>query len=198
MSERINTPEFHDSAELHVKGRATYVDDIPVPSSCLHILLGLSKIASGEISKMDLQDVKDSPGIVDVISAKDIPGKNDSSPIFGDDPIFAENEVLYNGQVIFGVIAESLESAKLAIKKTKIEYLEKLPVVTLEQAKLEKTLLCVPKMLSQGDFATSIKHSTYLVEGKISIGGQEHFYLEGQAALALPKEGEDIQIYVSS
>ena len=148
MAERINTPEFHDSAELHVKGRATYVDDIPVPSTCLHILLGLSKIASGEISKMDLQGVRDSPGIMDVITAKDIPGKNDSSPIFGDDPIFAENEVFYDGQVIFGVIAETLESAKVAIKKAKIEYLEKPPIITLEQAKLEKTLLCAPKTLS--------------------------------------------------
>ena len=198
MAEQINTPEFHDSAKLHVTGRATYVDDMAVPSSCLHILLGLSNIAYGEIAKMALQDVKNSSGIVDVISAKDIPGKNDSSPIFGDDPIFAENEVLYNGQVIFAVIAESLESAKAAIKKAKIEYLEKPPIITLEQAKLEKTLLCAPKTMSQGDFTTSIKHSTHIVEGEISIGGQEHFYLEGQAALALPKEGRDIQIYVSS
>ena len=198
MTEQVNNTGVHDSARLHVTGSATYVDDIPVPSSCLHILLGLSKIANGEITRKDLQEVKEAPGVIEVISAEDIPGKNDASPIFGDDPIFAEKEVLYNGQVIFGVIAQTVECAKSAIKNAKIEYLEKPPIITLEQARVENTLICAPKTLSRGDFSASIKHSAHIVEGEISIGGQEHFYLEGQAALAIPKESSDIQIYVSS
>ena len=81
MSKSTFNEDFHDSAKLHVTGRAIYVDDIPVPSNCLHILLGMSRIANGKIMEMELNDVKKMPGIIDVITAKDIPGKNDASPI---------------------------------------------------------------------------------------------------------------------
>ena len=198
MSKSPVSEDFHDSAKLHVTGRAIYVDDIPVPSNCLHILLGMSRIANGKIMEMELNDVKKMPGIIDVITAKDIPGKNDASPIFGDDPIFAESEVIYNGQVIFAVIAESLEHAKVAIKEAKIVYSESPPIITLAQARHKETLLCPPKIVSRGDFASSINHSDHIIEGEIVIGGQEHFYLEGQAALAVPKENKDFQIFVSS
>ncbi len=190
--------EFHDSAKLHVTGRAVYVDDIPVPSNCLHILLGLSTIANGKITKMELDEVKKIPGIIDAITADDIKGVNDASPIFGDDPIFAEGDVYYNGQVIFGVIAESLEVAKIAIKKAKITYSEIPPIITLDQARNEKSLLCPPKEVLRGNFAAAIENCAHFIDGEISIGGQEHFYLEGQVALAVPRENREIQIFVSS
>lgn len=198
MSKSSPKHEFHDSAMLHVTGRAIYVDDISVPSNCLHILLGLSRIANGKITTMELDEVKKMPGIIDVITAKDIPGINDASPIFGDDPIFAEGNVFYNGQVIFGVIAETIELAKKAIKKADVTYLENPPIITLKQARQNKSLLCPPKVVSQGDFASAVNHCDHIIDGEISIGGQEHFYLEGQVALAMPKENNDIQIFVSS
>ena len=198
MSKSSLKYEFHDSAKLHVTGRAIYVDDIPVPSNCLHLLLGLSRIANGKITKMEFDEVKKMPGIIDVITAKDIPGINDASPIFGDDPIFAEGDVFYNGQVIFGVIAETMEWAKKAIKKAEVAYLENPPIITLKQARQNKSLLCPPKVVSQGDFVSAVNHCDHIIEGEISIGGQEHFYLEGQVALAIPKENNDIQIFVSS
>src|SRR5262249_31240765 len=111
----------HDSAEKHVSGRALYVDDMPEPLGLLHVQFGLSDRARAKIRKLDLDAVRTAPGVVAVFMAQDIPGKNDVSPIAGDDPLFADREVLYHGQALFAVAAETRTAARAALKLAKIE-----------------------------------------------------------------------------
>ena len=104
----------HDSAHLHVSGRAIYADDIRLPSGALHAALGMSTIAHGRIKSMDLSAVRAAPGVVCVITAVDIPGHNSYGPILDDDPIFPEALVQFAGQPIVAVAATSTEAARRA------------------------------------------------------------------------------------
>ncbi|MEL6795132.1 MAG: xanthine dehydrogenase molybdopterin binding subunit, partial [Pseudomonadota bacterium] len=107
----------HDSAEKHVTGRAEYADDIAEPAGALHAALGLSTCVHGAIRAMDLNAVEASPGVVAVLTANDIPGANDVSPTgLNDDPIFADGEVLFHGQPVFAVIAETRDQARRAVR----------------------------------------------------------------------------------
>ena len=102
-----NDPVRHDSAHKHVTGAADYADDIPLPEGTLHAYLGLSEVAHGEITGMDLDAVRAAPGVIMVMTAEDIPGHNDVSPVSrDDDPIFAEGKVEFWGQPIFAVVAD--------------------------------------------------------------------------------------------
>jgi xanthine dehydrogenase large subunit len=118
---------IHDSAIKHVTGRAEYTDDLTEPSGTLHAALGLSTVAHGRIVSMDLDPVRAAPGVVDVLTAADVPGPNDISPTGKrDDPIFATREVLFHGQPIFAVVAKSRDQARRAARLARIEY-EALP-----------------------------------------------------------------------
>ncbi|HRD28357.1 MAG TPA: xanthine dehydrogenase molybdopterin binding subunit, partial [Caulobacter sp.] len=116
----------HDSAERHVSGRALYIDDIPEPRDLLHVALGMSARAHARIVSLDLTPVRAAPGVVDVVCAQDIPGTNDVSPVAGDDPLFADGEVLYVGQSLFAVAAETVDQARAAARLAVVTY-EDLP-----------------------------------------------------------------------
>ena len=90
----------HDSAHKHVNGDAIYIDDIPETRGTLLVYVAQSPKAHARIVSMDLSRVRAAPGVACVLCAEDIPGENDVSPIFGDDPVFAEEEVVYAGQSI--------------------------------------------------------------------------------------------------
>ena len=114
---------IHDSAIKHVTGRADYTDDLAEPHGLLHAYLGLSQCAHGLITGMDFSETLASPGVVGVLTAEDIPGVNDVSPNGkNDDPIFAEREVLFWGQPVFAVIAETRDQARRAAHKARITY----------------------------------------------------------------------------
>ena len=127
---------FHqDSSFRQVTGSAAYIDDIPLPKNCLHGALVLSDIASGTITSMDLREVRKLDFSCHVITAKDIPGKNDIAPIFSDEPILADKNVTYIGQPIALVLASTMEKARLAARKVKIKIKEKKnPILNLETA----------------------------------------------------------------
>ncbi len=119
----------HDSAIKHVTGRAEYADDIPEPVGTLHAYLGLSERAHARVRGIDLSAVRAAPGVVDVLTAKDIPGENDVSPTgLNDEPIFAVDKVEFWGQPMFAVIAETRDAARRAAKLVKVDY-EDLPHV---------------------------------------------------------------------
>ncbi|MGR3387846.1 MAG: xanthine dehydrogenase molybdopterin binding subunit, partial [Paracoccus sp. (in: a-proteobacteria)] len=117
----------HDSAIKHVTGRADYTDDLPEPQGLIHAYLGLSECAHGRITGMDFTDTLAHPGVLGVLTAADLPGVNDVSPNGKhDDPVFAQDHVLFWGQPVFAVIAESRDQARRAAQKAQIEY-EALP-----------------------------------------------------------------------
>ena len=186
----IAQPLPHDSAELHVTGRARYVDDLPVPQGTLHLAFGLSTVAHGEIRSMDLSAVRAAPGVVLVMTAADLPFANDVSPSVHDEPLLASGTVHHVGQTIFMVVAESHLAARRAARLGKVAYQELPSILTIDQALAANSRFeAGPVIWSKGDAAAAIAAAPRMIDGSFEIGGQEHFYLEGQAALALPQEG---------
>jgi xanthine dehydrogenase large subunit len=194
----VGAARRHDSGPKHVSGEAVYIDDIPEPPGLLHIHIAQSRKAHATIMRMDLAKVRTAPGVVAVITAFDIPGPNDVSPIAGDDPMFAEGLVEYWGQSLFAVAAETREAAWRAAQLAEIAYEERPAILTIDEAMEAKSYLEKPYTMARGDAASAIDAAPRQITGRIYIGGQEHFYLEGQAALAVPGEDEDVTVYSST
>lgn len=196
----VATDQRHDSAHKHVAGTAVYIDDMPEPAGTLHGCLGLSTVPHGEIVAMDLSAVRAAPGVVDVLIASDVPGENDISPTGRhDEPVLAEGKVQFHGQPIFCVIARTREQARRATRLAKVEYKE-LPFVTDigQLDPLKDKLVTPPLTLKRGDAAAAIRNAPRRVKGKMRVGGQEHFYLEGHIAMAVPGEDQDVTVYCST
>ncbi len=195
----IARPLPHDAAPLHVTGQARYVDDIPTPANCLHLAFGLSRIAHGDIRSIDLSDVRAAPGVVAVLTADDLPHEADVSPSAHDEPLLATGRVHYVGQPVFLVIAESHLAARKAARLARIDMAGREPILTIDQAlAADSRFEGGPVIWQKGDAGKAIAAAPHRLEGTVEIGGQEHFYLEGQAALALPQEGGDMLMQVSS
>lgn len=185
----VAKPLPHDAARLHVTGAARYVDDTPTPRGTLHLAFGLSPIAKGRITKMDLEPARQSSGVVAVLSAGDLPFDNDVSPSNHDEPLLTSGAVNYVGQPVFLVVATSHRAARIAARKAVIDYAEETPLLTLEAAlAADSRFEEGPRIYQKGDAAAAISAAPRMVEGSFDLGGQEHFYLEGQAALAQPQE----------
>ena len=194
----IRTALRHDSAHKHVTGDAVYVDDISVPDDTLVVLIGQSPHAHARILDIDLSRVARSEGVVAVLTHADIPGRNDCSPVYGDDPILAETVVSYVGQAVFAIVAESMRAARDALAQAAVTY-EPLPaVLTIDQAMREGSWLGPSATMESGTPDAAIAAAPLRLSGRIEIGGQEHFYLEAQAALAIPGEDRDVTLHCST
>ena len=194
----VHAPVPHDSAERHVAGSALYVDDLPEPAGTLQVYLAQSPHAHARIVAMDLATVRASPGVVAVLSAADIPGENDVSPVIHDDRLFAEGEVYCVGQSLFAVAAETIREARAAAAKAVVEY-EPLPAaLTIADSRAADLTLEPSQRMSRGDADAALAAAPRRIAGRLVIGGQDHFYLEGQAALATPREGGDIHVWSST
>ena len=141
----------HDSANKHVSGFANYTDDISEPLNTLYGAIGWSKKAHAKIKKIDLKDVKESEGVISIVTFKDIPGRNDVGPVFDGDPIFPKSKVEYFGQPLFAVAATSTELARKAVLKAKITYQDLKPIVTIEEALKKNNLLFDPRIIKKGE-----------------------------------------------
>ncbi len=189
----------HDSAVKHVTGEARYVDDLSAPADLLHLYAGTSAKAHARILTLDLTAVRAAPGVVEVLTAADIPGRNDVSPVgAGDDPVFAVDKVVFDGQVIFAVAAESFAAAREAAKLARIEYEELPAILTVEAALYAGSFVLPDHAMRRGDSQQAIRAAPERLRGRIAIGGQDHFYLEGQVSLALPMEDGDVLIHCST
>jgi len=194
----IRTAREHDSAHKHVSGTAVYVDDIRVPDDTLVVLIGQSPHAHARITGMDLSAVAAADGVVAVLTHADIPGRNDCSPVHGDDPILAEDVVSYAGQAVFAIVAETMRAARDALPLAKIDY-DPLPaVLTIEEAMRAGSWLGPSVTMESGAPDSALAGAPLRLSGRIEIGGQEHFYLEGQAALAIPGEDGDMTLHCST
>ena len=190
----------HDSASMHVQGTAPYIDDLREPEGLLHVAPGYAKDgARGKISSIDLSAVEAYPGVVAVLTAKDIPGKNDCSPSIGGDPILADGEIIFHGQVIFAVAATTREAARRAARLAKISIAAEKPAVTVDDAMQMKTKdVLDPYAFGRRDVSKALAGSANRIEETFLVGGQEHFYLEGQVAAAYPDEGGAMTVLSST
>lgn len=188
----------HDAAPLHVTGQARYVDDLSV-ADALHLAFGLSTVAHGEITGLDLSAVRSAPGVVAVLSAEDLPDMPDCSPSAHDEPLLAVGTVHYVGQPVFLVIADSHLAARRAARLGKVSYRELPALLTVDDALAANSRFEQgPVVWAKGDAARAISAAPRIVEGSFEVGGQEHFYLEGQVAAALPQEGGDMVVHSST
>ncbi|NBD16042.1 MAG: xanthine dehydrogenase molybdopterin binding subunit [Cyanobacteria bacterium] len=193
----VGRPYPHESAQLHVTGAATYTDDIREPAGCLHAYVLQSPYAHARIKRMDTQPCL-LPGVYGVMTAQDLPGMNDVAPVFDGDPIFAEEEVLYAGQSVLAVAAESIALARQAAQQAVIEYEELPTVLTPQQALAKSDFVGETYVMQQGDSERGLADSQHRLEGTLAIGGQDHFYLEGQIALATPGDDREMHCWSST
>jgi len=187
----VGLRETHDSALLHVTGQARYVDDIAAPEGCLHLAFGLSSIARGRLASLDLSGVRAAPGVVAALAWGDLPRPADTSPSAHDEPLLCDGPVHFQGQPLFLVVATSHLAARKAVRLARAEVEEETPILTIDEAlaagsRFEEG----PRVWTKGDAEPALAAAPNRLKGSLEIGGQEHFYLEGQAALAIPGEGQ--------
>ncbi|MEA3047397.1 MAG: xanthine dehydrogenase large subunit [Sphingomonadales bacterium] len=198
MSDAVRRPLRHDSAEGHVAGSALYVDDLPDAPGTLHLAFGLATDGHARLTGLDLTQVRAAPGVVAVFTAADIPGENNVGPVFHDDRLFAEDEILYPGLPLFVVAATSTRAARIAARLARAEA-EPLPaLVTIAEALEAGSQLEDAQRMARGDAQAALAAAPHRLQGTLEMGGQEHFYLEGQAALATPGEGGQIHVASST
>lgn len=200
ISGGVHMKEQHDSAHKHVTGLAEYADDIVEPAGTLHAYLGLSQAAHAEIVSMGFSKVLSAKGVVGVLTADDIPGSNDISPThLHDEPVFATDKVEFWGQPLFAVVASSREEARRATALASIEY-RKLAHATdvLEAVEADYPHVTAPLKLERGSVDGELEKSPHRVKGQLRVGGQDHFYLEGHIAFAIPGEDDDVLVYSST
>lgn len=192
----------HESAEKQVSGEALFVDDYATSANCLHAAVILSDIAKGSIQHIDLSEVTRSSGVIKVLSSDDIPGEKDIGPIFKGDPLLADGEIKYHRQPIAVVLARTHHLAWQAAKKAQIEYCSQQATTDFEPASQQPHLLPSRQFAVKAEGtplpASERSISELSIEGDLHVGGQEHFYLEGQISLAEPTEDGGIYVRSSS
>jgi xanthine dehydrogenase large subunit len=188
----------HDSAVGHVTGAARYLDDVPTVPGTLEASLVLSPHAHARICRIDLSRALAAPGVVAAVTAADIPGKNDIAPIRSDEPALAAGVVEYEGQPVAAIAADTFDQARAAARLVEIVY-EPLPaVLSIEEAMARESFVSPPQTMVRGELEPALAGSPQRLSGELRCGGQDHFYLEGQIALAVPGEDADMEIWSST
>lgn len=188
----------HESAHLHVTGAACYTDDIPELKGTLYAAMGQSARAHARVKSIDLSKVLAAPGVVAVMTAQDIPGKNDCGPMVADEPILASDLVQCIGQALFSVAAETIEQARRAVRLAVVEYDDLEPVLTVQQAMAAQSFVLPTVHLARGDARKAIAQAPQRLDGSIRMGAQEQFYLEGHVAYAVPRDDGGMHVYTST
>jgi xanthine dehydrogenase large subunit len=188
----------HESARAHVAGAATYIDDIPELKGTLHAAPILSAVAHGRLRDVDATAALAMPGVRGVVLAADIPGDPVLATFVHDEPIFAFEQVEHIGQVIGVVVAETVMQARRAARKVQVKVDVLPPVLTPREAHAARSYVLPPVIVRRGEPEKALAPSRHRLSGQLEVGGQEHFYLEGQVAYALPKEQGQWWIYSST
>jgi len=194
----VHTAQPHDSTKLHVAGTAVFIDDMPSPSGLLHAALVLSPYAHGELRGIKVGEAHRAPGVVAIVSATDIPGRNDIAPIIPGEPLFATDLVEYAGQPIAAIAAKTMDQARAAAALVELDVAPLEPILSIEQALDHRSFLVPPMVVERGNVSRTLLDSPRRLRGKICVGGQEHFYLEGQVALVVPGDDNDWTVYSST
>ena len=193
-----HTSTRHDSAVGHVSGRAIYLDDMPNVPGTLHAALTLSPHAHARIVKIDPSRALAAPGVVAVITSADVPGKNHIGPGVAVEPVMAVGVAEYVGHPVAAVAADTLDHARAAAKLVDVTYEELPAILSIEDALAAGALVCPEQHLVRGDPVAALAAAPQRLSGEVRCGGQDHFYLEGQIALAIPGEERDMQVYSST
>jgi xanthine dehydrogenase large subunit len=188
----------HDSAAGHVTGTARYLDDMPNAPGTLEAALVLSSCAHARIGRIDVSAALAAPGVFAAVTAADIPGKNDIAPIRSNEPALAADVVEYEGQPVAAIAAVTLDMARVAAKLVEIGY-EPLPcILSIEDAMRQESFVSPPQCMVRGEVEPALSSAPHRLSGELRCGGQDHFYLEGQIALAVPGEAGEMHVWSST
>lgn len=188
----------HESARRHVSGTAVYTDDLPELPGTLHCAVKLSEQAHARILGLDLTRARQAPGVHAVVGFDDVPGDGDIGPVMPGDPILAPDLISYAGQPVVAVAAETLAQARAAVRLVEV-FSDELPaILTAEQAWREGSFVSPSLTMRRGDPAAAVAAAPNRLSGTLEVGGQDHFYLEGHIAYAIPREGGDLHVYSST
>uniref|UniRef100_A0A8B9TAG9 xanthine dehydrogenase n=1 Tax=Anas platyrhynchos TaxID=8839 RepID=A0A8B9TAG9_ANAPL len=203
----VGRPIMHQSGIKHATGEAVYIDDLPSVDGELFLAVVTSSRAHAKIISVDTSEALKGPGVFDIITADDVPATNEFH--YSSDPeiIFARNKVICVGQIVCAVVADSDVHAKQAAAKVKIKYEVLEPVIlTIEVlitslfSSIKHNSFFEPKRkLEEGNVDQAFETVDGILEGEVHIGGQEHFYMETQSVLAIPRgEDKEMDLFVST
>jgi xanthine dehydrogenase large subunit len=192
----VHTAQRHDSALRHTTGEALYVDDMPEPAGTLHAALVLSPVAHGRLLGLDTSAAGSAPGVVALVTAADIPGRNEIAAVGEGEKLLADATVEYAGQPVAAIAARTLDEARAAAAMVRPAIAELPAIFSVEDALTRQSLLLPPATVARGDAPRALTRAPHRLAGELRCGGQEHFYLEGQVAFAIP--GEDGELVVHS
>ena len=188
----------HESARAQVTGSAAYVDDVPEWQGTLHAAPITSRVAHGRLLGVDAREALAMPGVHGVVLAADIPGDPMLAAFAHDEPIFAQGSVQHVGQVIGLVVAESALQARRAARRVRPE-IEELPaILEVREAHARQHYVLPPVTVRRGEPEAALALAPHRLHGQLAVGGQEHFYLEGQVAYAQPLEQSQWQVLSST
>jgi len=190
----VNNPDTF----MHVRGQSLFTDDLPEPGYLLHGAVFVSPIAHGIIKKLDTRAAENIPGVIAVLTHRHIPGENQLGGIIPDEPLFAEENIHYAGQPLALVVARDRAIAHEALKSIQLEIETLETVVDPRQAFELGQLIAPPRTFLLGDTEAAFRQCAHVLEGRADSGGQEHFYLETQAALAIPGEHNSLKVISST
>lgn len=191
-------PQFHESARAHVAGGATYIDDIPEVKGTLHAAPILSNVAHGTLRGVDAAEALGMPGVHGVVLAADIPGDPLLATFVHDEPVFARDKVEFVGQVVGLVVADTVMQARRAARKVKLDIAPLPAILDVREAATAQSFVLPPVTVRRGEPEQGIARAPHRLRGTLDVGGQEHFYLEGQVGYALPLEQDQWWIYSST
>jgi xanthine dehydrogenase large subunit len=198
MTSVVHKPIRHDSAARHVAGTARYIDDLPEPEGQLHAALVLSDRAHAKVLNIDLSAALALPGVAAAITVQDVPGDPDIAPVFPGEPVLAKDMVEFHGQPVAAIAATDIATARRAAKLVRVTYEDLPAILSIEEALDKQSLLMPPLGLKRGDAAGAIARAPHKLSGELRLGGQDHFYLEGQVSVAEPREDGDIMLRCST
>ncbi|MCX6735981.1 MAG: molybdopterin-dependent oxidoreductase [Candidatus Parcubacteria bacterium] len=188
----------HVDIDSMVRGEAQYIDDIPMPSNMLHSAVFSSPVARGKLIKLNTEEAEKFPGVRTVFSAKDIPGENQIGSVIHDEPLFCSEETKHVGDPIALVVADTAEIARKAIKLITCEISELPPIFDPREAYAKNLISGSPEIYVMGDPESMWKNCDAVIEGRVEIGGQEHFYFETQSAISVPTDNGGLKIFSST
>ncbi len=199
MSESpLHQSALHESGYKHASGEARYVDDLPKLPGQLFAQAFCSSIPRGRIKRLDVSAARALPGVHAVLTAEDIPGINDIAPFTHDEPLLAKDEVYCVGQHIALIVAESYARCRAAAAAIELQMEPLEAVLSLREAIKDETFLTTPHVIKRGDVEAALSRAHLCLEGEVETGGQDHFYLETQAALVVPGEDDGYHVYSST
>ncbi|KAJ0067290.1 hypothetical protein NL108_015816 [Boleophthalmus pectinirostris] len=194
----VGRPLQHVSAAQQASGEAQYCDDLRPTDGELYLSLVCSTRPHAKILSVDCSEARAVPAVVSVLLAEDVPGSNSTGPVVYDETVLAQGEVTCVGHVIGAVVAETQADAQRAAKMVKVQYQDLPAVITIQEAIKAQSFYEPIRTLEKGDLEAGFKQSDHILEGELHLGGQEHFYLETNTTVAIPRDQNEIEIFSST